>query len=64
MLADVLLSVTVARPSPRPPAPILGAYVCLAALDPLAFLTAELESLKQQGLYRTLRVLDGEALGR
>ena len=29
--------------------------------DPLAFLTAELESLKQQGLYRTLRVLDGEA---
>ena len=30
--------------------------------DPLAYLTAELESLKQQGLYRTLRVLDGEAL--
>ena len=29
--------------------------------DPLAYLTAELESLQQQGLYRTLRVLDGEA---
>jgi glycine C-acetyltransferase len=29
--------------------------------DPLAYLTTELESLKQQGLYRTLRVLDGEA---
>jgi glycine C-acetyltransferase len=28
--------------------------------DPLAYLTAELESLKQQGLYRRLRVLDGE----
>src|SRR2546428_466933 len=26
--------------------------------DPLAFLTAELEALKQQGLYRHLRVLD------
>ena len=30
--------------------------------DPLSFLSAELDSLKQQGLYRTLRVLDGEAL--
>jgi glycine C-acetyltransferase len=29
--------------------------------DPLAYLNAELESLQQQGLYRTLRVLDGEA---
>src|SRR5580698_9193261 len=28
--------------------------------DPLAFLSAELEGLKQQGLYRHLRVLDGE----
>ena len=28
--------------------------------DPLKFLSAELESLKQQGLYRQLRVLDGE----
>src|SRR5476649_2815777 len=28
--------------------------------DPLAFLTTELDSLKQQGLYRHLRVLDGE----
>src|SRR5690606_37146133 len=28
--------------------------------DPLAFLDAELRSLKEQGLYRTLRVLDGE----
>jgi glycine C-acetyltransferase len=28
--------------------------------DPLAFLGTELESLKQQGLYRTLRVLDGK----
>jgi glycine C-acetyltransferase len=26
--------------------------------DPLAYLTAELDSLRQQGLYRTLRVLD------
>jgi glycine C-acetyltransferase len=28
--------------------------------DPLAFLSAELESMKQQGLYRQLRVLDDE----
>ena len=28
--------------------------------DPLAFLTADLESLRQQGLYRHLRVLEGE----
>jgi len=28
--------------------------------DPLAFLTIELDSLKQQGLYRHLRVLEGE----
>jgi glycine C-acetyltransferase len=28
--------------------------------DPLAFLTTELDSLKQQGLYRKLRVLDGK----
>ncbi len=28
--------------------------------DPLAFLGAELDSLKQQGLYRRLRILDGE----
>ena len=28
--------------------------------DPLAFLSNELESLKQQGLYRKLRVLDGK----
>ena len=28
--------------------------------DPLGFLSTELESLKQQGLYRTLRVLEGE----
>src|SRR5262244_1476629 len=28
--------------------------------DPLAFLDLELESLKDQGLYRRLRVLDGE----
>jgi glycine C-acetyltransferase len=30
--------------------------------DPLAFLTAELDAMKAQGLYRRLRVLDGEAL--
>jgi glycine C-acetyltransferase len=29
-------------------------------LDPLAFLSAELDQLKQHGLYRRLRVLDGE----
>ena len=29
-------------------------------LDPLAYLTAELDSLKAQGLYRHLRVLEGE----
>jgi glycine C-acetyltransferase len=29
-------------------------------LDPLSFLSAELDSLKQQGLYRQLRVLDDE----
>src|SRR5476649_168877 len=28
--------------------------------DPLAFLSAELDGLKQQGLYRHLRILDGE----
>jgi len=28
--------------------------------DPLSFLTAELDTLKQQGLYRHLRILDGE----
>ena len=28
--------------------------------DPLGFLSTELESLKQQGLYRKLRVLEGE----
>ncbi len=28
--------------------------------DPLAYLTGELESLKQQGLYRRLRILEGE----
>src|SRR5918995_3798876 len=28
--------------------------------DPLVFLTTELESLKQQGLYRKLRVLEGK----
>ena len=28
--------------------------------DPLAYLTAELDSLKAQGLYRRLRVLEGE----
>ncbi len=29
--------------------------------DPLSFLSAELDSLKQQGLYRKLRILEGEA---
>ena len=29
-------------------------------VDPLQFLTVELDSLKAQGLHRTLRVLDGE----
>ncbi|MEO8680455.1 MAG: aminotransferase class I/II-fold pyridoxal phosphate-dependent enzyme, partial [Vicinamibacterales bacterium] len=29
--------------------------------DPLAFLSVELDNLKQQGLYRKLRVLEGEA---
>ena len=28
--------------------------------DPLTFLTAELDSLERQGLYRHLRILDGE----
>src|SRR5436309_14807898 len=28
--------------------------------DPLDFLSAELDTLKQQGLYRPLRILDGE----
>src|SRR5881398_1023267 len=32
--------------------------------DPLAFLTTELDSLKQQGLYRKLRVLEGEQKSR
>ena len=32
----------------------------LYATDPLAFLGTELESLKQQGLYRKLRVLEGK----
>src|SRR5258706_9694649 len=29
-------------------------------LDPLAHLASELDSLKQQGLYRHLRILEGE----
>src|SRR5919204_3700529 len=29
-------------------------------LDPLSFLAADLDSLKQQGLYRHLRILEGE----
>jgi len=29
--------------------------------DPLSFLSAEIDALKQQGLYRTLRILEGEA---
>ena len=28
--------------------------------DPLSFLAAELDSFKEQGLYRHLRILDGE----
>src|SRR6478609_3327379 len=32
----------------------------MARRDPLAFLSTELSALKEQGLYRTLRVLDGE----
>jgi glycine C-acetyltransferase len=32
--------------------------------DPLEFLSAELDSLKQQGLYRQLRVLEGEQKSR
>ena len=32
--------------------------------DPLAFLNSELTSLKEQGLYRKLRVLEGEAAAR
>src|SRR5471032_2962478 len=32
--------------------------------DPLAFLSAELDGLKQQGLYRHLRILDGEQKAR
>ncbi|MCC7127157.1 MAG: glycine C-acetyltransferase [Acidobacteria bacterium] len=31
-------------------------------VDPLAYLSDELENLKQQGLYRKLRILDGEPL--
>ena len=33
-------------------------------VDPLSFLNAELTSLKEQGLYRKLRVLEGEAAAR
>src|SRR5262249_37114952 len=32
--------------------------------DPLTYLSAELDNLKQQGLYRQLRVLDGEQKAR
>ncbi len=32
----------------------------MSRTDPLAFLSAELDTLKSQGLYRQLRVLDGE----
>jgi glycine C-acetyltransferase len=34
--------------------------ICLMRADPLQFLSAELDSLKQQGLYRSLRVLETE----
>ena len=33
-------------------------------LDPLGYLTAELDALKSQGLHRSLRVLDGEQAAR
>ena len=32
--------------------------------DPLAFLDTELTSLKEQGLYRKLRILEGAATAR
>jgi glycine C-acetyltransferase len=35
-------------------------YTLAVRLDPLKFLSDELDSLKQQGLYRHLRILDGE----
>ncbi len=44
---------------PAPPLPPAG-----APTNPLDYLTAELDSLKQQGLYRRLRVLDGEQAAR
>src|SRR5579872_7177116 len=37
-----------------------GSYTDRMRPDPLAFLDAELEVLKQQGLYRQLRILSGE----
>ena len=36
------------------------AYTGAVRQDPLAFLTGELNTLREQGLYRRLRVLDGE----
>src|SRR5256885_541477 len=35
-----------------------------ARADPLRYLSTELDSLKQEGLYRQLRVLDGEQAAR
>ena len=51
MLADVLLGVTVAAPVPGPSLYTWARMSVSPAPRPLAFLTAELESLKQQGLY-------------
>jgi glycine C-acetyltransferase len=38
----------------------LSAAAVVTRPDPLAFLTSELDSLKEQGLYHALRILDGE----
>ena len=40
--------------------PLRRDILALMRADPLTFLSEELESLKQQGLYRHLRILEGE----
>jgi len=47
-------------PSPRHAEAFTVAYSPIMRADPLKFLSDELDSLKQQGLYRHLRVLESE----
>ena len=52
-------------PSPPAPQPLSPLYTgALVSTGPLAFVDAALDELRQQGLFRPLRVLDGEQAAR